>query len=278
MTSVVFFGNTSFSATILKWLSKESSLTILGVVTRPDKPVGRKKIMTPTPVKEYALKEKIQVYETEKLSTVFDSIQSLRPDLCVVAAYGKIIPKASLTLPKYGCLNVHASLLPKYRGASPIQHAILSGEKKTGITIMKINEKLDQGPILTQGELPIEDTDTTETLSLKLADLGAKLLIKALPLYLNGALKPKPQKDTEATYCSMVTHTDAKIDWMKPQDETKRKIRAMYPEPLAWTEWNGKKLQFLPGNRVKLEGKKEMLFDVFLRGHKDFTLPVPDSW
>ena len=277
MTSLVFFGNTIFSRTILEWLSQESLIKIVGVVTRPDKPVGRKKIITPTPVKEYALKEKIQVHETEKLSTFLDAFQSLHPDLCVVAAYGKIIPKSFLALPKYGYINVHASLLPKYRGASPIQHAILSGEKNTGITIMKMNEKLDQGPILIQGKLPIEDSDTTETLSLKLADLGAKLLIESLPLYLNGTLQPKPQRDAEASYCSTVTHTDAKIDWTKPHDETKRKIRAMYPEPLAWTEWNGKKLQFLPGHRVKLEGKKEMPFDVFVRGHKDFTLPVPDS-
>ena len=143
MTSLVFFGNTIFSRTILEWLSQESLIKIVGVVTRPDKPVGRKKIITPTPVKEYALKEKIQVHETEKLSTFLDAFQSLHPDLCVVAAYGKIIPKSFLALPKYGYINVHASLLPKYRGASPINWALINGDEKAGVTIMGVIEEMD---------------------------------------------------------------------------------------------------------------------------------------
>ncbi|HEY4495292.1 MAG TPA: methionyl-tRNA formyltransferase [Candidatus Paceibacterota bacterium] len=174
----------------------------------------------------------------ESVSILIEKLKSLKPDLAVIAAYGKILPKEILEIPRYGFINVHPSLLPKYRGASPIQYAILKGDKKTGVTIMKIDEKMDHGPILEKSEIQISKSETYETLSKKLAKLGAKLLIKIIPDYVLGKIKPVEQDHLKATYTKIIKKEDGKINWSKSTEEIERMTRAYYPWPSAWTQVN----------------------------------------
>ena len=172
-------------------------------------------------------------------------VKELNPDVIIIAAYGLILPKEILDIPQCGVLNVHASLLPKYRGASPIQAAILNGDKETGVTIMLVNERMDEGDILTQKTITINNNDNFEALYNKLSELGANLLLKTLPGYLSGQIKPKPQEDSEATYCQLITKDMGKIDWHKSALEIDRQIRAFTPWPGTYTTWQGKNLKIL---------------------------------
>ncbi|MFH1392873.1 MAG: methionyl-tRNA formyltransferase [Patescibacteria group bacterium] len=268
---IVFMGTPEFSVTILEALL-DSNYEIVAVITNPDAPVGRKQILTPSPVKILAEKNKIPVIQPEKMR---DNI-----DLAIVAAYGKIIPKNILDVPRFGTINVHPSFLPKYRGASPIQNAILNGDKKTGVTIMKLDEEMDHGPILANSELLIANSDTYESLSQKLAIAGAELLIKTIPDYVSGKIKPVEQKHSEATYTKIIKKEDGKINWSKSASETERMIRAFYPWPTAWTIWDGKILKILEAKirngsleikKLQLEGGKILPIKEFLNGHKDFN-------
>lgn len=300
----IFMGTPEFGAIILKWLCQANYKPIL-VVTSPDKPKGRKQILTPPPVKVVAQKYKIPIAQPERIMNYEFEIKNLKPDLILVVAYGQILPKEVLEIPKYGCLNVHPSLLPKYRGASPIQYAILNGDKETGVTIILMDEKMDQGPILTISKFQITNPKITYLeLHNKLAELGAKLLIETIPKWVKGEIKPKSQDESKATYTKILTKKDGKIDWQKSAEEIERQIRAFDPWPGSWTLWEGKRIKILkarvlknekksyllgrtlinPQNelcvqcgkdfliveRLKLEGKREMTSEEFFRGHPNF--------
>lgn len=241
----VFMGSPDFAIPALRALSKVKTLNdkkfnIVGVVTQPDKPVGRKQTLTPPPVKIFAEDLGLSIFQPAKLRTE-ESIKlfkDLSPDIIVVVAYGKIIPKEIIEIPKFGVLNIHGSLLPKYRGASPIQFAILEGEIETGISIMLIDEEMDHGPILAQEKIDITPNETSESLSEKLSALGADLLIKVLPKWASGEIKTTEQKHDEATFTKILTKEDGKIDWALPVEKIERQIRAFYPWPGTWTIWN----------------------------------------
>ncbi len=280
---IIFMGTPEFGAIILDKLCQTSLKPIL-VITAPDKPVGRKQIITPPPVKVLAQKYNIQVAQPEKILNLKSLIFNLKPDLIVVAAYGQILPKEILEIPKYGCLNVHPSLLPKYRGSSPIQYTILNGDKKTGVTIMLMDEKMDHGPIITNCELRIANYKyTLKGLEKKLANLGANLLIETIPKWIQGKIKPKPQNELEATYTKIIKKQDGKIDWQKSAQEIERQIRAFNPWPGTYTIYNKKRLKILKTEilkgrliikKVQLEGKRPMNFKDFLNGHPDFLSTI----
>ncbi|MBU2082391.1 methionyl-tRNA formyltransferase [Patescibacteria group bacterium] len=270
---VIFMGTPEFSVVVLEALINSDN-EIIAVITNPDAPVGRKQILTSSPVKITAGKNKIPVIQLNEMRN-FDV------DLAIVAAYGKIIPKNILGIPHYGTINVHPSLLPKYRGASPIQNAILNGDKKTGITIMKLDEEMDHGNIISNLKIQISNLDTYESLSQKLAKIGAELLIKTIPDYISGKIKPIEQKHTEATYTKIIKKEDGKIDWSKNAAEIERMVRAFYPWPTAWTTWNGKILKILEAEvlngklvikKLQLEGGKILSIKEFINGHKDFSV------
>ncbi|MDO8676584.1 MAG: methionyl-tRNA formyltransferase [Candidatus Azambacteria bacterium] len=186
----------------------------------------------------------------ESISVLIEKLEYLKPDLAIIAAYGKILPKEILEIPRQGFINVHPSLLPKYRGASPIQNVILNGDSETGVTIMKIDEKMDHGPLLANSLLQVTDNDTYESLSKKLAELGADLLIKTIPDYISEKIKPVAQDHEKATYTKIIKKEDGKIDWSKNADEIERMTRAYYPWPGAWTTWGGKILKILEAESV----------------------------
>lgn len=272
-------GTPEFGAIILKALCQSKYKPIL-VVTAPDKPVGRKQIITPPPVKVVAQKYEIPIAQPERIMNYELRIRNLKPDLIVVAAYGQILPKEILEIPKFGCLNVHPSLLPRWRGPSPIQYTILNGDEKTGVTIIKMVEKVDSGPIVAQKELnSFTGKEAYQALHNQLAEKGANLLIETIPKWIKGEIKPKLQDESKATYTKILTRDDGKIDWKKPIDYIERQVRALNPEPGTYTLYKGKILKILGAEikdqklvikKVQLEGKKPMSFEDFLRGHPDF--------
>lgn len=279
--NIIFFGTPDFAVPALKSLSA-SAYHIAAVFTQPDKPIGRKQVLSPPPVKFKAESLKLKVFQpnTLKDDRVFNDFKNLNPDICVIAAYGKMIPKRYLDVPTYGFLNIHPSLLPKYRGPSPIQTAILNGERETGVTIMVVDEEMDHGPILAQQEFPISNFQFLK-LQKELAELGAKLLIKTLSEYINGDINPMKQNHNQATYTKLLTREDGRINWNKSARETYDQIRALNPEPGTWSIWKGKimnikKAEFADGKiniqTIQIEGKKEMTFQEFLNGHPDFTV------
>lgn len=233
---IIFLGTPEFGAIILEKLA-ETNFKPLLVITAPDKPVGRKQILTPPPIKVIAQKYKIPILQPDKILDSKFKIQDSKPDLIVVAAYGQILPKEILDIPKRGSLNVHPSLLPKYRGASPIQYAILNGDKKTGVTIMLMEEKMDRGPILNQRTLEIEAEETSTTLHRKLANLGAGLLMETISKWMQGMIKPRPQDDAQATYTKILTREDGRINWKKTAKDLEQEIRAFDYWPGSFTFW-----------------------------------------
>jgi methionyl-tRNA formyltransferase len=241
---IVFLGTPEFGAVVLEELIKNDLNPVL-IITAPDKPKGRKQILTPSPVKVLAEKNKIPVLQPEKIENVELGIRNLKPDLIAVAAYGQIIPKEILDIPKKGSLNVHPSLLPRYRGASPIQTAILKGEKETGVTIILMDEKMDHGPILNQRKIRIDDSDTSQSLEKKLADSGGKLLVLTISNWLRGRIKLITQNETEATFTKVLTREDGRINWKKTARELEREIRAYYPWPGSYAFWRNEKLNEL---------------------------------
>ncbi len=240
----VFLGTPEFAAIILEKLIK-SGLQPQAVVCNPDRPTGREKTITPPPVKMTAQKNGLAVLQPEHLGEIYDYVFDLKPDLMVVAAYAKIIPKKFLEIPRLGTIGVHPSLLPKYRGSSPIQSAILNGEKETGVALFMLDEKMDHGGIIAEAKLPISEKDTNGLLTEKLAGLGGDLLVKTLPEFLSGKLSPKPQDEAEATLTAKIKTEDAFIDSREligameqggpGATEISRQIRAFDPEPGAWT-------------------------------------------
>ena len=275
----VFFGTPEFAAIILEKLLGAKFIP-QAVVCNPDKPVGRKQIITPPPVKSLIMKHgtwNIPVLQPEKLDKSFMlHVSSFMPDLFIVAAYSQILSKEILEVPRLGTIGVHPSLLPKYRGASPIQTAILNGDEKTGVSLFLVDEEMDHGAIIANLEFRIQNSEWNyENLNRKLAELGADLLIKTLPDFVGGKITPLPQNEPEATYTKKFSTEDA---YIKPQDlekaenqsgeiaiEIDRKIRALNPEPGTWTILNGKRTKILEAKiideklkitKIQIEGKK----------------------
>ncbi|WP_053362115.1 methionyl-tRNA formyltransferase [Bacillus sp. FJAT-27251] len=240
MTKIIFMGTPDFSVPVLQRIISDG-YDVIAVVTQPDRPVGRKRVLTPPPVKVEAEKHGIPVYQPEKIrrQEELEPILALNPDLIVTAAFGQILPKALLESPKHGCINVHASLLPELRGGAPIHYAIINGEKKTGITIMYMAEKLDAGDILTQAEISIADDDNVGTLHDKLSTVGADLLSETIPKLLEGKLTPIKQNDEEATFAWNIKREQEKIDWSRPGSAIYDHIRGMNPWPVAYTTLDG---------------------------------------
>lgn len=280
---IIFFGTFEYAAHSLKSLLEEN-YSIEMVVTNPDSPQGRKKVLTPTPVKLVAKAHSLEVLQpySLKIGKLENSleIEKLKlkiktADLGIVVAYSKIIPKEILELFPKSVLNIHPSLLPAYRGPSPIQSAILNGEKETGVTIMKIDEEVDHGPILAQAKYQIPPDDYNSQISHELFELGTELLIQNIPDYLSGKAEIKLQDHSKATFTKKFSWENGKIDWSQPAEKIYNQIRALNPEPGTWTTFEGKILKIpkaklengkiLP-EEVQLEGKKNMPFEDFLRG------------
>ena len=235
---IVFMGTPEFSATILQGLI-DSGYNVIGLVSQPDRPVGRKRVIMPTPTKEIALKYNIPVFQPEKIRKDYDFMKELNPDLIVTCAYGQIVPQGLLDIPSLGCINVHASLLPKYRGGAPIHRSIINGDKETGVTIMEMIDKMDAGRMFAKASLPILDEDNLETMFAKLQILGRDLLLDCLPAYIKGELKGEVQDENEVTYAWNIKHEEEEIDWNKSSREIFNHIRGLYPSPATFTYLDG---------------------------------------
>lgn len=269
---IVFFGTNRLAQIVLEELIKSNYKPQL-IITAPDKKAGRGQERQMSPVKQTALKNNLEILQPKDLyeSNVKSRLSNV--DLSILVAYGQIIPKEILIAPKYGFINVHPSLLPKYRGPSPIQTAILSDDKKIGISIIILDELIDHGPILIQKKITISPKDTHLSLVEYLGKIGARLLIQILPEYLAGSLKPKTQNDSQATFSKHIKKSDGYIDLNNPPDPQTfdRMIRAFYLWPGTWCRLmvNGKWLivKFLPGNLIQPEGKQPMLLSEFTNGY-----------
>ncbi|MGZ0133337.1 methionyl-tRNA formyltransferase [Priestia aryabhattai] len=253
---VVFMGTPDFSVPVLQTLLKDG-YEVVAVVTQPDRPKGRKRVLTPPPVKVEALKHEIPVLQPEKirLEEEYQQVLAYEPDLIVTAAFGQILPTPILEAPKYGCINVHASLLPELRGGAPIHYSILQGKPKTGVTIMYMVEKLDAGDILTQVEVPIEERDHVGTLHDKLSAAGAKLLSETIPSLVKGEITPVKQNDGEATFASNIKREQEKIDWARTGEGIYNHIRGLHPWPVAYTTADGQVMKIWWGEKVSASGK-----------------------
>lgn len=300
---IIFMGTPDFAVGTLEALVEAGHDVVLAV-TQPDKPKGRGKIMQFPPVKEAALAHNIEVYQPKRIREpdCVDFLKKYAPELIVVAAFGQILPEEILSMPKFGCMNVHASLLPKYRGAAPIQWAVLNGESVTGVTIMQMDAGLDTGDILEQAEVVLEADETGGSLFDKLASAGAKLCVQTIAHLEEGTLTAAPQDESLASHTGKITKEMGKIDWQEPADVIERKVRGLNPWPGAYTKLNGKTLKIwkasvctagpqenntsagtviladkahlviqtgagkLALKELQLEGKKRMQVDAFLRG------------
>ncbi|MDQ0175873.1 methionyl-tRNA formyltransferase [Bacillus chungangensis] len=256
MTKIVFMGTPDFSVPILRQLIKDG-YDICGVVTQPDRPVGRKRVLTPPPVKQEAEKHQLPVIQPEKMNEIaIQQILALKPDLIVTAAFGQLLPKQILTAPTYGCINVHASLLPELRGGAPIHYAILQGKKQTGITIMYMVEKLDAGDMIRQVKVPIDERDDVGTLHDKLSAAGARLLSETLPAIIAGDITPLPQNEEQATFAFNIKREDEKIDWSQPGEAIYNHIRGLRPWPVAYTSFQGKVMKIWGGEKQPTNEKQ----------------------
>lgn len=302
MARIVFMGTPHFAVPTL--LALDEHHQVVGVVTQPDRRAGRGRKMAISPVKQVALAQELPIYQPDTLRSAeaVERLATWAPDLIVVAAFGQILRPPVLALPPHGCLNVHASLLPFYRGAAPVPAAILAGDAVTGVTIMRMDEGMDTGPILAQAECPIDSEDTAGSLTAKLAGLGARLLVETLPGWIGGEIQAQSQDDALATYCRPLKKEDGHLDWTHTAAHLDRQVRATDPWPGAYTTWQGRRLKVLrahplpewqgegmpgqvvasPGgvgvvtgqgllalHEVQLAGKKPMAADVFVRGQRD---------
>jgi len=304
MTRVVFMGTPEFAVPSLRALL-QAGYDLVAVYTREDQPAGRGQRLEASPVKRYALAQGLPLRQPRSLRTPDEqaALSDLAPDLMVVAAYGLILPQAVLNIPRKGCINVHGSLLPRHRGASPIAAAILAGDKEAGVSIMLMDAGVDTGPILGLRGLPIAPEDTTGSLTTKLAGLGAELLVNTLPAWIRGDLVPQAQPEEGVTVSPRIAKEDGRLDWSEPAELIARKVRAYQPWPSAFTTWGGQTLKVLraraavrtagePGvviaggrgtagvatgdgivwlEEVQLAGKKVMPIGAFLAGAKGFV-------
>lgn len=301
MAKIVFMGTPDFALPTLQMLINTHE--VIGVVTQPDRPVGRKGEFTPPPVKVLAQAHAIPVLQPQKLRHPDATTQlgAWQADLFIVAAFGQLLPQNVLDMPKYGCLNVHGSLLPRWRGAAPIQAAIQHGDTETGVTIMQMDAGLDTGAMLTKRVIPIRADETAQTLHDTMAQVGAELLHGTLADYLAGKLTPQPQDNALATFAPQIQKSDGQIDWSKPANWIERTVRAFTPWPAAYSFWEGKQIKWhrarvgegiapqgqviregesvaigtgeglLYPEVVQLEGKKVVTISEFLNGYPQFT-------
>jgi methionyl-tRNA formyltransferase len=302
----IFLGTPDFAIPSLEALI-HADYEIVSVITQPDRESGRGKLVNSSPVKKFAIVKGLDVFQPETLKDkkVLDYVSKLKPQLIIVAAYGLLITPEILAVPEFGCLNVHPSLLPKYRGSSPVATVILNGDEVTGVTIMLMDKGLDTGPVLRQIEAPIAKEDTTGSLTTGLARVGAQLLVKTIPRWVEGNIKPLSQDEAKAIYTRSIIKEDGKISWNATALELWRRVRAFDPWPGCYTSWQGKRLKInkaipiegetseqagkvvvLPGSNtavgiitrdgilglleVQLEGKKSMTAEEFIRGHREF--------
>jgi methionyl-tRNA formyltransferase len=245
MARIVFMGTPDFAVPILQTLLQTQ--TVAGVVTQPDRPAGRGQALRPSPVKELALQANLPLYQPASLRPPENAgpIRDWAPEAIVVAAYGQILRPHVLSLPPHGCINVHASLLPRWRGASPIHHAILAGDPETGISLMQMDAGLDTGPVYVQEAIPVHPAETAETLHDRLAARGAEMVHRHLDDILAGRLAPQPQDETAATYAPMIKKEEGELDWQEPAVALERRVRAMTPWPGAYTWWDGERLRII---------------------------------
>jgi methionyl-tRNA formyltransferase len=278
---------------------------VVAVYTQPDSRVGRGRTLVSPPVKLAARSLGLEVAQPPSLkeARAVEQLAQFRPEVIVVAAFGQILPRSLLDIPRFGAVNVHPSLLPRFRGASPVASAILAGDEFSGVSIMLMDEGLDTGPVLARAQIPIAALDTTGSLTNKLSLLGARLLVEALGNYLRGELTPQPQNEAEATYSGAITKEDGEIDWHLPAVELWRRVRAFYPWPGCYTKWQGKQLKIVEAlpltgekaskagevvaltsaafgvstgdgvlgvSQLQLEGKRVMSAAEFLRGQREF--------
>jgi len=287
-TKIIFIGTSKFAVPALESLIKEK-YNIITVITTPDKPIGRKQELNHSPIKQTALKYNLPILQPEKILSIKKEILDLKPDLIIVSSYGQIIPKEILDIPSLKCLNIHPSLLPKYRGPSPIQTTILNGDKATGITIMLMDEKMDHGSIISQIKINIKPNENYQDLEKKLSRESGNFLIKILPLYLNNKIKIQEQDESKASYTKILSREQGEIDLNKSAQEIERKIRAFYPWPGTWFYLNKKRIKILKAKAIKKEketsiktgkdfllleivqpeGKKPMTGKEFFRGYMD---------
>ncbi|XKM13362.1 methionyl-tRNA formyltransferase [Orbaceae bacterium ac157xtp] len=241
---IIFAGTPDFAAKHLQALL-DSDHQVIAVFTQPDRPAGRGNKLSASPVKQLAIEHNLPVYQPEKLKTAEDQklIADLKADIMIVVAYGLILPQAVLDIPKLGCLNVHGSLLPRWRGAAPIQRACWAGDTETGVTIMQMDAGLDTGDMLLKRSCPIEATDTSATLYDKLAKLGPSALIETLRLIQHNEIKPEPQDDALATYAKKLSKQEAKLDWNLPATQLERCVRAFNPWPISYFEIEGQSIK-----------------------------------
>ena len=305
-------GTPDFGVPVLRSLVA-STYDVVAVYTRPDRPAGRGRQPMPSPVKRAAVEACIPVVEPLSLREEMSgpTLLDWRPDLVVVAAFAYLLPPAVLSAPRHGCLNVHPSLLPRYRGSSPVATALLNGDTETGVSIMLMDSGLDTGPVLSQGRVAIGDDDTTGSLTMRLAELGARLLLRTIEGWLGGRLEPRPQRADEATFSARITAGEGRLNWSLPAAVLGRQVRAYHPWPGSHTAWKGQRLKVHsavalpmqhpqpPGTvielpkplsvgvvtgegvlalrSIQLEGKREVAAEEFVRGHRDFLGAHLDS-
>jgi len=310
---LVFMGSPQFAVPTLEHLLLDK-YQVAAVYTQPDRPAGRGRGLVASPVKQIAQARGLTIVQPASLKAagVVEQLGGFKPDVIVVAAFGQILPRTVLELPRLGCLNVHPSLLPRFRGASPVASAILAGDDFSGVSIMLMDEGLDTGPVLARAQLPVSPQDTTGSLTAKLSWLGARLLGEVLVGWSRGELIPKPQNGAEATYCGSIAKEEGEIDWRLPAVDIWRRVRAFNPWPGCYTRWRGKSLKIievgpleegstaktgevvalnskagfgvgtgdgiLAVSKVQLEGKKAMSAAEFWRGQRDFLgVVLPSS-
>jgi methionyl-tRNA formyltransferase len=307
---VDFMGSPGFAVPSLEYLVL-GGYEIVAVYTQPDRTGGRGKKLATSPVKQAAEGLGLTVVQPQSLKApeTFEQLAAFKPDIIVVAAFGQLLPEAVLKLPKLGCLNVHPSLLPKFRGASPVAAAILAGDEFSGVSIILLDEGMDSGPVLARAQVPIADSDTTASLGAKLSLVGAGLLGEIMVGWMRGEIKPQPQDESQATYCQPINKDEGEIDWKLSAVELWRRVRAFYPWPGSFTHWQSKTLKIIeaiplspqtsakPGEvvalgsgfgigasdgilnilKVQLEGKQVLTAAEFLRGQRDFIGAVLPS-
>jgi methionyl-tRNA formyltransferase len=307
MATVVIMGTPDFAVPTLKALIQHDQ--VIGVVTQPDRPAGRGGQIQQSPIKQLALAHHIPVFQPEKLrrQEAIEELKQWQPDVYVVAAFGQILPQSVLDIPPHGSVNVHGSLLPRWRGAAPIHAAIRAGDAETGITIMKMDAGLDTGPMLAKRAIPIALDETGQSLHDKMALLGAELLVETLPGYLSGAIQPQPQDDSLATFAPQIEKAEGRIDWKQNAAAIERLVRAFTPWPGTFTFWQGRQLKIHAGTtaagsalrgqvidvagnvaigtgdglfvpiEVQLEGKKRVSIADFVNGYGDFIGAILDE-
>lgn len=278
---IIFFGTPNFAVPFLESLNNSNLFEIAAVICEPDRPSGRKQKIVFSPVKSYCLKNSLLLLQPQRVLEIKDDILSVNADISVVVAYGQIIPNSIVTMPKHGTINVHPSDLPHYRGPSPIQTALLNGDKQTAVTIMKMDEKMDHGPILAKQTISIDDNDDYTLLEQKILESSPALLIDTLEKYLADKVTPIDQDDELASYCKMIKKEDGLIDWNLPALNIHNKIRAYSLWPRAYTIVDNRRLIFIKSKftsgkiqpiLVQLEGKKPISWDNFINNIKN---PLP---